>query len=113
MKAIIAGGRDFIPAKEHYRWLVEALADNHVSEIVSGGCSGADRFGERAAAHYNLKLSRFPAEWNKYGKAAGPKRNEKMAEYADICILLPGGRGTADMESRAKAHGLKIAKYGE
>lgn len=111
MKAIIAGGRNFTPEKDHYKWIVEMLVKYHVSEVVSGSCSGADRFGERAANHYSLKVTRFPAEWDKYGKSAGPKRNEKMAEYADICILFPGGRGTADMKARAKAHGLEVVDY--
>ena len=113
MKAIIAGGRDFVPEKDHYLWMARLFHEYPINEIVSGGCRGADKFGEDYARHYQLKLTVFPADWNAYGKSAGPKRNEKMAEYADMCILLPGGCGTADMESRARAHGLKIAKYGE
>lgn len=108
---IVAGGRDFTPKQAHYDWIVKILISLHASEIVSGGCSGADRFGEAAAKHYSLSIKRFPAEWDKYGKAAGPMRNEEMAKYADACILFPGGRGTADMERRARAHGLTVVKY--
>lgn len=110
-KAVIAGGRNFQPEQKHYDWLARVLHDLSVSEVVSGGCSGADRFGEDAARHYKLEIKRFPADWNKHGKAAGPLRNEEMAKYADVCILFPGGSGTADMKRRAIAHGLKVVEY--
>lgn len=78
--------------------------------IVSGGCRGADAFGESIARELGLKVDTFPADWS-LGKSAGPARNEKMAAYADACILFPGGRGTADMKRRAQAHGLLIAEF--
>jgi hypothetical protein len=34
-----------------------------------------------------------------------------MAKYADVCILFPGGSGTADMKRRAIAHGLRVVEY--
>lgn len=111
MKVIIAGGRDFVPAQVHFNWLSSVLKSIKATEIVSGGCSGADKFGERAANHYKLALKVFPADWNTHGKAAGPMRNEEMAKYADACILLPGGRGTADMRTRAINHGLTVIEY--
>jgi hypothetical protein len=55
-----------------------------------------------------VPVKQFPADWNKYGKAAGPIRNAQMAKYADAVILFPGGRGTANMRKLAKEHGLEI-----
>lgn len=50
------------------------------------------------------------ADWSKYGKAAGPMRNQKMLdEYKpDLVVALPGGRGTADMVSRARVAGVEV-----
>ena len=93
--------------------MARVFNDYPITEIVSGGCRGADSFGEDYARHYQLKLTIFPADWKTHGKAAGPIRNEEMAKYADICILLPGGRGTDDMERRARREGCKIIKYEE
>ena len=60
-------------------------------EIISGHAPGADTLGEKFAKAYGYPLKIFLAEWNKYGKAAGPIRNEEMAKYASeadhhICI---------------------------
>lgn len=52
----------------------------------------------------------FPADWKRYGRGAGPVRNQQMIEEggADGCIAFPGGRGTADMVRRAKNAGLDV-----
>ena len=78
--------------------------------------SGADRLGERFAKANNCELLVFPADWNKFGKAAGFIRNQQMIDEGkpDLVVALPGGRGTADMVRRAKKHGIEVAevKYG-
>ena len=50
------------------------------------------------------------AEWIKYGRAAGPRRNKQMAEYADALLAYWDGksRGTKNMIELAKDKGLKI-----
>jgi len=57
-----------------------------------------------------LNLIKFPAEWNKFGKAAGPKRNKEMAIAADALIAFWDGksRGTKNMIELAKQKGLKV-----
>jgi hypothetical protein len=44
----------------------------------------------------------FPAEWEKYGDAAGFLRNQQMVDEAGIQLLIafPGGDGTRDMMNR-------------
>ena len=109
MKIIIAGGRDYSPKRHHVLKILGILEAFKCSEIISGTCDGADVFGEMF--YFVLPESRkrlFPANWNDYGKAAGPLRNEAMAKYADGCILLPGGNGTANMKMNAEKYNLKI-----
>ena len=107
-KAIIAGGRDYYATLEDEAWLDKMRIELAVDRVISGGAPGADKFGERWAEERNIPIDRFPAEWTRYGKRAGLIRNEKMACVADICILFPGGFGTADMKRRAIAHSLVI-----
>ncbi len=95
-KVVIAGGRAFVPTEEHRRFLDEI---NELwggfAEVFSGACpTGADRFGEDWAAERGIVARRFPADWKRLGKAAGPQRNKRMIDLADGAILLPGGRGT-------------------
>jgi hypothetical protein len=107
MKTIIAGGRDVT----EYFHLEEALESyrNDITEVVSGGASGADALGERYARGSKLPIKRFPADWSQ-GKAAGPIRNRQMAEYAEALIAIWDGksRGTANMIEEAKKRGLLV-----
>ncbi len=108
MRIIVAGGRDFRPTTNDWYMLRDLLIANGCTEVVSGGCSGADKVGEVVAQRLNIAIKTFPADWNKHGRSAGPIRNKQMAEYADAVILLPGGRGTDSMRNEAKSAGIKI-----
>ena len=108
MKTIIAGSRDMTPTLEDVRTLNKFLAS--ISEVVSGTARGADTFGENWAKAHKIPLKKFPAEWKKYGRAAGPIRNKQMVEYSDqlIAFIYPNSRGTANMINQAKKLGLKV-----
>lgn len=81
----------------------------HITEIVSGGAIGVDRLGERYAKDHGVSLKIFPADWNKYGKSAGYRRNVEMAENADSLIAITSGsKGTQHMIDIAKKKGLKV-----
>lgn len=81
--------------------------------IITGGATGADSAAEDWAAvnWTDLQVYRIkPSEWLKYGKAAGPHRNQRMIDEGepDLVVAFPGGKGTADMVKRAKAAGIKV-----
>lgn len=109
MKTIIAGGRDYTFTEDD-RDRLDAIR-SQITEVVSGGSSGADFWGERWAFGLSIPVRIMEADWQSYGKGAGPIRNEAMAKYAEACVLFPGGKGTADMAARAKNHNLKIYDY--
>ena len=109
MRVIVAGGRDLPVNADSVRAVKRALLDLDASEVVSGGATGGDEIGERAAVELDLPVKRFRAFWRLHGIAAGPIRNEQMANYAQALVALPGGKGTADMIAKAKAKGLRVA----
>ena len=84
-KILVCGGRHF----ESYGLLKVVLGKLiekfyiHIStsEIVSGHCQGADMLGEKYAEEYGVSVRRFPADWGKYKRKAGPIRNKQMIDY--------------------------------
>ena len=115
-RIIVAGGRDFTDyalLSETLDAILEKYIESETS-IVSGSCRGADALGERYAREHGIPVVRFPADWQAYGKAAGPIRNRKMAEYAAECdgmlVAFWNGesRGTASMIRLAEKYGLQI-----
>ena len=121
---IIAGSRSFDqPVINHHlvetgrRVVARALAclvpfdRTDVAEVVSGTARGPDRWGEAWADPLDfVELTRMPADWDTHGKAAGPKRNKRMAEHADTLVAFYDGEsaGTANMISTAREHGLDV-----
>lgn len=116
-KVIIAGSRDF----DNYCWLADIadqlLKDETDVEIVSGTARGADSLGEQYALERKYKLTKFPANWDLYGKSAGYRRNVEMGNYADALIAFWDGesKGTKHMIDIATDKGLKVCviKYKE
>lgn len=92
MKLIIAGSRDLSPTVTDLEYLFNIIiggVDNkRFKEIVSGCAKGVDTSGELLAKKYQIPIKKFKADWDKYGKAAGPIRNKMMADYADMAIIL-------------------------
>ncbi|GAH13743.1 unnamed protein product, partial [marine sediment metagenome] len=80
---VVAGTRtfdDYELLKKKLDALLNKKVKEHGIEIVSGCAAGADALGERYAEERGYSVKRFPANWGKYGKAAGPIRNKEMSE---------------------------------
>lgn len=113
IKVIIAGGRDF-NNYELLRQKMDSVLRNRQDEeiiIVSGKARGADALGERYADERGYRVSEHPADWDRFGKAAGYIRNKEMAKEADALVAFWDGksRGTKHMIDLAREHGLKIS----
>ena len=112
MKVIIAGSRTVTDFKQVLLAIGEAKFD--ITEVVSGTAQGVDKLGEACvefANHLgnNVELTKFPADWKRYGKAAGPIRNRQMAEYADAAIVVHNGsKGSLNMIATMKKLGKPV-----
>ena len=92
--------------------------------IVEGGARGADRCAGRWAARMRTQgvgWVRVRAEWERYGKRAGPIRNQAMLDYLlqgramgqTVGVLafhdaLGTSKGTWDMVNRAQKAGVPV-----
>jgi hypothetical protein len=108
MKVIIAGGREINDYELVLRAVLNAGFD--ITSVVSGAAPGVDTMGERFATEAGLELFKFPADWDKHGRAAGPIRNRVMGDFADALIAIWDGksRGTKNMIDYATKKGLKV-----
>ena len=108
---IIAGGRDF----SDYL-LLERVVDQFLEDIQDeitifcGTARGADSLGERYAKSRGYAVRYFPPDWRRLGRAAGPVRNQEMADSADALAAFWDGesRGTGDMIRSAGQKGLRL-----
>lgn len=108
MRVIVCGCRDFCDNNLLFQTLDGILSNFDDVEIISGHATGADKIGEEYAKSRGLKCAVFKAEWDKYGRAAGPIRNKQMLYYAmedhPLVIAFWDGksRGTKNMIDIAK-----------
>jgi hypothetical protein len=87
-------------------------AELKITAIMQGGATGVDAFAREWAAR-KPEVHRYVcrADWDRYGPAAGPIRNARMLEWGpDLVVAFPGGTGTADMVSKAKAAGVRVIR---
>ena len=112
IRIIIASGRDF---RDYSR--VKKKADIFISEIkptetiiIFGGEKRVDSLGEKYARENNLQVELFKEDWSKFGRAAGPKRNELMDQYTSHLLAFwnEESKGTKPMISLAKREKLIV-----
>lgn len=86
--------------------------------VVSGGARGADAAAEAAAVSCGLVCEVFRADWARFGRGAGPRRNAALvssglsalvAFVSDPAALSPGSR---DVVARARAAGVPVFVFG-
>ena len=108
MRVIIAGSRDVTELKHVILAVHNSGFD--ITEVLCGMARGVDELGYIWAEENNIPIAKFPADWDKYGKSAGYKRNEEMAKHADalIAIRKNKSKGTTHMLNIAKDYSLKI-----
>lgn len=110
-KVIVTGGREYL--NKDRVWI--SLDCEKPDQLITGACpTGADRLAMDwwVARKHDRKIVMkcYPADWEMYGRSAGPKRNRKMlVENPDAVVLaFPGGRGTANCVQTARDLGMTV-----
>ena len=109
MRVLICGSRDW----DDPGWIRQALSaavansPNGV-EVIEGEARGADTIARAVAEELELKVHRFPANWSKYGRSAGPIRNHQMLVEGKPNLVLAfhkdllSSKGTKNMVIQAE-----------
>lgn len=106
----MCGGRYYKDRRTLYR-VLDAL-DPPATVIIAGGATGADSMAVDWARERGVPNIVFAADWERYGKAAGPVRNAKMLLLGrpDRVIAFPGDRGTQNMIDRSRLAGVPVTE---
>lgn len=110
----IAGPRDYTD-NEFVINILDGLLSNIVTKhnrrvhIIEGGAYGVDALAKSYALQNKLSYTEVKADWDKYGRSAGPRRNQKMAKMSDYCIVFfKGTRGSASMIAEALKQNVPV-----
>lgn len=72
--------------------------------VLSGGARGVDSMAVLAAKDCGLTTAVIEADWTRYGKSAGPRRNVEMVKLATDVVAFWDGR------SKGTAHTIGLAR---
>jgi len=68
VKVAIVGSREYLHLAKVREYILNLPQD---TIILSGGARGVDKCAEKVANSKGLQTEIYPADWHKYGKAAG------------------------------------------
>ncbi len=107
MKLLITGSRYLTD----YELVSREIAALCPALIIHGAASGADTLAQDYAEYNHIPVIQYPADWIKYGKAAGPIRNTQMLKEGKpdmvLAFLHENSRGTKHMINIAQNAGIK------
>lgn len=114
MRVLVCGGRNYADTEKMYAFMDRIHKDLNITTVIEGDARGADRMAGYWARKNKIDNLKFPADWDKHGRAAGLLRNKQMLEKGkpDLVIAFPGGRGTANMVFIAREAGVEVVEVG-
>lgn len=109
-RVLFCGSRNYRDADTIRRVMAEIP---QATVILHGDCpTGADALAEQAAILLGSDTLKFPADWKKHGRRAGPIRNAAMLDYEPRKVYAFGtGKGTDGTVKMAEARGIPVVRY--
>lgn len=118
MRILITGSRDWTDPQPILAAILAVVRDHGEGRgydrrpvLVHGGARGADTIAAGIAHRLGFDVEAHPANWSRYGKSAGHRRNAEMvAAGADVCLAFPLGpsRGTRGCMKAAADAGIPV-----
>lgn len=117
MRVQITGDRNWTDRSVIEKALRVVMTETgHAPVVVHGAARGADSLSGEVAEELGCTVEVYPADWLKYGKAAGPIRNKQMLDTGPDVVLafhddLENSKGTRHCVTEAEKRGLEVRKY--
>lgn len=106
-KILVTGDRNWTNYERIYTILQQLIQYYGRYTVISGECKGVDLLAKTACQQLNLEYIGYAADWNLYGKAAGPLRNKQMLNEKPQLVLAFHNN---IINSKGTKHMLNIAK---
>lgn len=115
LRILVTGSRHWTDRPAIARAITDACrgVSSHKVTVVHGGARGADTIAGLVAAEFELDVEAHPADWDRWGKSAGHRRNAQMVALgADLMLAFPLGdsRGTRGCMRLARLAGIPIVE---
>ena len=107
---VVTGSRHLEDKALVYTTLSRIHEQFNIKCLAHGGATGADALAHAWAWEKGIQPARFDANWTKFKKGGGPKRNAAMLDVVrpNLVIAFPGNAGTADCVTAAKERKIPI-----
>jgi hypothetical protein len=110
----VRGGRDYTDRRILRKVLDDLALERDIDVVIHGDAVGSNRMAGEWASLSGIRELAFPADWEKFRRAAGPIRNRQVLVEAapDVVVASPGGRRAANMIRQARAAGVPVHEHG-
>ena len=119
LRVLVCGDRNWDDKATIMKALKKLLEEHHGFKppnlvVIDGVARGADSLGHICALDLNCETERYPADWEKHGKAAGPIRNQQMLNEGKPDLVLAfhsdllKSKGTKNMVEIAMKAGVEV-----
>lgn len=100
MRLLVSGSRHYKDLPSIEKAILGVVRDQKDVTVIHGECSGVDKTSTIVATKHGFKVESHPPDWKKFGKAAGPIRNEEMIKSKidhAVLFLSQDSKGTRHM----------------
>ncbi len=109
LRIAVCGGRDYDDFARVWKMIKRVHEQRPNLYVIHGAARGADLLASRAAQKLGVPDIHVPAQWDAFGKIAGPIRNGWILDLNPaLVIAFPGGKGTANMIKQAHERHIEV-----
>lgn len=110
MEIIVSGTREGVNQEWFTKVLQTVHEQIHLTCLIEGGARGVDRQAREWANKASIPVVTHEANWELYGKRAGPLRSIEMLEShpSAFVLIFPGNSGTRIMDKEARRRSRNI-----
>ena len=116
MRVLVCGDRNWTD-RDLIKLILSNL-DGYRQEItiIQGEARGADSLAREVAFELGYLVEGYPAQWEQYGRAAGPIRNREMLDTEPDFVIafhsnLEQSKGTKDCVEEARRRGIPVEVF--